>query len=423
MSERRDSKNRVLRKGESQRADGRYMYRYIDHNGETQTEYSWRLVERDPTPKNKKKDLSLREKEEIIKKNLEDFISCSAGKMTLNELFEFYIQLRIKTKKLKVRSANNYKSVWNKNIRNRSLGNMKISDIRKSHIICTYQDMLDEDVGSGSITLIHKNISSILNYAVSEDYIRKNYAVGCNKEVEIYTNEREALTEQEQDIFLKHIAKTKRYSKFYWMFLFMLETGCRGSEVAGVTWKDIDFKQKFLNNEHQLLYKACPETGKWKYMIEPPKTRKGNRKIPLTEDALRALKRQREIMFREGYIHNYTVDDCSGFVFLTQQHKLWNVTSIDNYLHNIVADYNKEETENAEKENREAVLLPHISAHILRHTACTRMAESGMDLRTLQEIMGHENPIITQKVYNHVDEKRLRDEVEKIDAKRKVVAI
>lgn len=98
MSERRDSKNRVLRKGESQRADGRYMYRYIDHNGETQTEYSWRLVEKDPTPKNKKKDLSLREKEEIIKKNLEDFISCSAGKMTLNELFEFYIQLRIKTK-------------------------------------------------------------------------------------------------------------------------------------------------------------------------------------------------------------------------------------------------------------------------------------------------------------------------------------
>ncbi|MCM1181299.1 MAG: tyrosine-type recombinase/integrase, partial [Clostridium sp.] len=62
--------------------------------------------------------------------------------------------------------------------------------------------------------------------------------------------------------------------------------------------------------------------------------------------------------------------------------------------------------------------LPNITAHILRHTACTRMAEAGMDQRTLQEIMGHSNLAITMKVYNHVDDKRMREEIEKFDEKR-----
>lgn len=42
---RRDKKGRILRKGELQRSDGRYMYRYTNMSGERQVEYSWRLVD------------------------------------------------------------------------------------------------------------------------------------------------------------------------------------------------------------------------------------------------------------------------------------------------------------------------------------------------------------------------------------------
>ena len=49
MSEkRRDSKNRILKTGESQRSDGCYMYRYVDGNGKKKGLYSWRLVATDP---------------------------------------------------------------------------------------------------------------------------------------------------------------------------------------------------------------------------------------------------------------------------------------------------------------------------------------------------------------------------------------
>lgn len=123
-------------------------------------------------------------------------------------------------------------------------------------------------------------------------------------------------------------------------------------------------------------------------------------------------------MLKHGMLENFMVDSYSGFVFLTKRFQLWSAAQLDIILHRIVYDYNSIEAANAIKEDREPELLPNITAHILRHTACTRMAEAGMDQRTMQEIMGHSNLAITMKVYNHVDDKRMRDEIEKFDAKR-----
>lgn len=43
------------------------------------------------------------------------------------------------------------------------------------------------------------------------------------------------------------------------------------------------------------------------------------------------------------------------------------------------------------------------------------MAEAGMDVKVLQMIMGHSDPAVTMKVYNHVDQERLEKEIKKID--------
>lgn len=420
---RKDNRNRVLRDGESQREDGRYMYRYTALDGKRKTVYSWRLVKTDPYPKGKKKDISLREKEEEIQEEMKKCISVS-NKMTLNELFDSYMNLKLRTNKVKVKTINNYQAIWNKNVKERNVANFQIKDLRRNHFINMYQDMLDENVGNGSITLLHKNITAILNYAVNEDYIVKNYAKGCIRELDIYNNKREALTIEEQTEFLKFVASDKNYRKLYYLFVFMFETACRGSEVAGLTWNDINLQDKFVNIDHQLLYE-CYEHGNkdQKYQIRPPKTRKGIRRIPLSQKAIHALKMQKEYMFRIGQISNYTVDGHENFVFLTSRNKLFHVTYIDCCLKKIVAKYNQQESINAEKEKRDPLLLPNITAHILRHTGCTRMAEAGIDARTLQEIMGHESIAMTMKVYNHVDDSRLRKEMEKLDKAREALAL
>ena len=65
---------RILKEGESQLPDGRYRYRYFDMDGCRQVVYSWKLVERDRMPPGKKDDLSLREKERQIERDMEDSI-------------------------------------------------------------------------------------------------------------------------------------------------------------------------------------------------------------------------------------------------------------------------------------------------------------------------------------------------------------
>lgn len=84
-------------------------------------------------------------------------------------------------------------------------------------------------------------------------------------------------------------------------------------------------------------------------------------------------------------------------------------------LRNVVNSYNKKEIAQAKRENREPELLPHISAHILRHTACTRMAEAGIDPKTLQYIMGHSDISTTMDIYNHVDSVRVQNEMKKFE--------
>ena len=47
------------------------------------------------------------------------------------------------------------------------------------------------------------------------------------------------------------------------------------------------------------------------------------------------------------------------------------------------------------------------SAHKLRHTAATLMLQNGVDVRTLQELLGHEN-LNTTQIYTHIDNTELR---------------
>ena len=89
--------------------------------------------------------------------------------------------------------------------------------------------------------------------------------------------------------------------------------------------------------------------------------------------------------------------------------------NFNDVLRNITNAYNKKESKLAAAEHREPILLPHITAHILRHTACTRMAEAGMDPKILQGIMGHSDISMTMNVYNHGSIERMQNEMKKLE--------
>lgn len=96
---------------------------------------------------------------------------------------------------------------------------------------------------------------------------------------------------------------------------------------------------------------------------------------------------------------------CSCDCFISSANFLKIVSSY--VLLNIINRYNLAENKKFE--------LPHISAHNLRHTGCTRMAEAGMDAKVLQYIMGHREISVTMNIYNHTSAERNRKEMDKLE--------
>lgn len=170
MSEkRRDNRNRILREGEYQRTDGRYRYRYIDEDGKEKNVYSWRLDKNDPTPRGKKRELSLREKEKQIQADLFDHIVTRGGNYTVVELVE-------KQTSLKTGVGHNTKAGYKTviNILNReAFGKQRIDKIRLSDAKAWLIKLQQVDGrGYSSIHSIRGVLRPAFQLAVDDDLIR-----------------------------------------------------------------------------------------------------------------------------------------------------------------------------------------------------------------------------------------------------------
>lgn len=106
-------------------------------------------METDPYPKGKRQEDALRTKIVVIEKNNRDLISNIASSMTLNELFEHHVNMQTRRKKVKIRTAQNYTGIWNKNMRQLPMANMPIWKIRRTHILDTYQAMQENGARNG----------------------------------------------------------------------------------------------------------------------------------------------------------------------------------------------------------------------------------------------------------------------------------
>lgn len=130
----------------------------------------------------------------------------------------------------------------------------------------------------------------------------------------------------------------------------------------------------------------------------------------------KAFETQRRLNFQMGIPRDVKIEGLSNFVFMSRSGRPMMPTTVNFILRDIVKAYNEEENERAKREQRKPEKLPHISAHILRHTACTRMAEMGLDMKVVQYVMGHANINVTMEVYNHItDRARIKKEIAKMD--------
>ena len=159
-----------------------------------------------------------------------------------------------------------------------------------------------------------------------------------------------------------------------------LYTGIRVGELCGLMWNDIDFdgRQLYIRRTMQRI-KCNDTTTKTKIMYQLPKSKSSQRAIPLPEFLLNILKEYR--------------NDSVGEYILMKNGRA---------IEPRVMQYRFQQLLKLAK------IRPR-SFHITRHCMAVRALETGFDIKTLSEILGHSSPVVTLKRYAHVlDEHKRR---------------
>lgn len=400
MATRRDSKHRVLRRGESIRQDGRYQFKY-HVNGKAHFVYSWRLEPTDKLPVGKKPCLSLRELEKQIGYDLDNRLDPVGKNITVNELVDRYLATKTG---VKYNTKMNYNFVKNI-LKTHPFGDTKISRVKTSDAKLFLIKLQQEDGrGYSSVKTIRGVLRPAFQMAVDDDVLNKNpfgfqlAGVVVNDSVT-----REAITKEQMNKFLKFVHDDNVYCKYYEVIYILFHTGMRISEFCGLIISDIDLENNIVNIDHQLQ-----RTSDMKYILDTTKTDAGTRKLPITQDVadcFRAILEDRKKPKYEKMIKGHT-----GFLFLDKNGNPEVAMHWQHRLNHMVKRYN----------DIYRVQMPNITPHVCRHTYCSNMAKSGMNPKTLQYLMGHSDISVTMNTYTHwgledaADELRKMEDVEKV---------
>ena len=402
-TKRKDKSRVVLRTGESQRSDGTYQYRWTDANRKRRCVYARTLD-------------ALRYKEEQIDKDAKDGIKAEARYTTLNDVYELWKDLK---RGLKNNTFENYKYMYETFVR-QQIGSKFIASIKKTDIKRYYNSLVDEkNLKPATIDSIHTVLHQVFDMAVDDDYIRHNPTDNVLKELKkshcFKTEKRRALTRQEQDLFLDYLKNTPEAQYWYPIFAVMVGTGLRVGELTGLRWCDIDLDEGIIDVNHTLVYYDHRTDGSKKgcyFNVNTTKTPAGMRQVPMLDFVKEAFLMEKERQDMLDLHCQATVDGYTDFIFINRFGQPQHQATLNRAIQRIIRNCNDKQF--LEDENPK-VLLPHFSCHSLRHTFTTRMCEAGVNVKVIQDALGHKDVSTTLNIYTDVTKELRKSEFEGLD--------
>lgn len=381
-----DSRRRRLRMGEYERANGRYEYRYKVF-GKQFSIYARSLEEL------RRREQELDSKDRSVNEKF------SHPRTTLNQIYELWKELK---KGVRVNTYRNYCYNYDRYVRD-SLGEMYLQQIRKSDIKRFYNHLADEcRLKAGTIDAVQTILHQVLQIAADDGLIDHNPSDNATKELKrahnLHHKKREALSVDEQALLLRFLQENTENQKWYPITAVLLGTGMRVGEATGLRWCDIDFKEGMIDVNHTLVYYSKGNYES-KYAINDTKTPASKRLIPMTKTVRNAFLMEKKMQEQLGIVCDVTVDGYTDFVFLNRFGGLQHQGTLNKAYRRIIRDCNDAEFL---KNESPSVLLPKFSCHNLRHTFATRLCESGMNIKLIQDILGHSDISTTMNIYTHV---------------------
>ena len=225
--------------------------------------------------------------------------------------------------------------------------------------------------------------------------------------VKVPQGERAILTPEQARLY----RESWRGNRLEALFVVAMTLGLRRSELCGLRWEDVageglsvsgnaprkgDSSRASPYPVSMLHVRQTLHRVKGEWHIEPPKSERSKRTIPLT-DELVGLLRTRRAEQRSEYLATGARPD----------HDLVFTTPAGGYQ-------NPDEISHAHLARIRALGLPEVSFHTLRHLAASTLASRGFSLKEVQAIMGHASITTTANVYAHTDTSSLAERMKEI---------
>ncbi len=396
---RKDSRGRVLHRGETYRKDkALYSFSYMDPMGDRRYIYSKDLGE-------------LREKEKQITYDRLDGLDIYAmARSDLNYVFDRYISTK---NELRSTTMTNYVYTYNRYVR-RGFGKKKIAEIRYSDVLLYYKSLMTtQNLRISTIESVHCCLHPTFQMAVRDNVIRSNPSDGViaeiKKKLKGRPEPRHALTYEEEMEFLAYLDEPQnvRWRPF---FTVMFGTGLRIGELIGLRWKDVNFKENYITIDHSITYCQRLDKGnKSEFEVSLPKTAAGIRTVPLLDKVKEALLEEKAYQKETGVTCLMEINGMSGFIFFNRFGMIHKPGAINRVIKRLTDDHNAREEVRAVHGNREAVLIPHFSCHVTRHTFCSRLCENETNVKVIQSVMGHKDIQTTLDIYAEISEAKRQE--------------
>lgn len=274
----------------------------------------------------------------------------------------------------------------------------------KSYIIPYFKGMKVIDVGKRDFQLMINGLierKKTLSYKTRKDtlgigrmifqsaiddvpLIEYNPAVGVKLGKKEPPKEKEIMSIEEQLEVMQILMS--EYNGIAFFALFTL--GVRASELAGLLWKDLDEICENIKIDRGFQVLDIYDDDLNRIGIERKytdlKSYNSHRKIPVI-----SILKEELLKYKRQIMENLNITDES---------ELDNESIFRTKLGNISADYLRHRLNNVLRKYN----LRKVTVHELRHTFATRCLESGIDMKTLQMLLGHADYSTTANIYAHV---------------------
>lgn len=262
-------------------------------------------------------------------------------------------------------------------IRTRDL-QMHLNTLRMNENHLKLKNQKKKSVLSTSVVnKVRQYLISAFRYAVSEDVVARNYAAETQPVRQKPKNPTMPFTEQQKFLFLK---RTRKH-RYYLAYLLLFCTGCRRSEILGLSWDYVDFQHQTITICQTLIVL----NGK-PVLNQSTKTEGSRRTLPLPERAMNLLaewKRQQEA---EQISAGDNWKNERNLVFTDKHGNCVHPYYFSRNFKNIL---------------RKCHLPKNLRLHSTRHTWATNLIQNNVPLVDIQYLGGWSEPEMLMKVYAH----------------------